>query len=121
MDRIGRAAGACLVAGGISFWLAWFLMPLPGTTDPAFILEQVGAVPERVWWSVAVQLLCSALLVPGVLGLALVEPLRRSGAAFAGASLVGIGDTGFASDALYHLPAYGMTLPGVARHATLPG
>lgn len=120
MDRIGRAAGACLVAAGISFWLAWFLMPLPGTTDPAFILEAVGATPASVWWSVAVQLLCSALLVPGALGVARAEPLCRSGAAFAAASLVGIGATGFAADAIYHLLAYEMTLPGVAREAMLP-
>lgn len=120
MDRIGRAAGACLVGAGIAFWLAWFLMPLPGTTDPAFILEAVGATPTSVWWSVAVQLLCSALLVPGALGIALADPLRRSGASFAAASLVGIGATGFAADAIYHLLAYEMTLPGVAREAMLP-
>jgi hypothetical protein len=120
MGWVSRAAGACLVGAGITFWLAWFLMPLPGTTDPAFILEAVGETPGSVWWSVAVQLVCSALLVPGVLGVALAEPLRRSGAAFAAAALVGIGATGFAADAIYHLLAYEMTLPGVARDAMLP-
>jgi len=120
MGWVSRAAGACLVAAGISFWLAWFLMPLPGTTDPEFILQAVGATPVGVWWSVAVQLACSALLVPGALGAALAEPVRRSGAAFAAASLVGIGATGFAADAIYHLLAYEMTLPSVAREAMLP-
>jgi len=120
MGWVSRASGACLVAAGITFWLAWFLMPLPGTTDPAFILAAVGATPDGVWWSVGVQLFCSALLVPGVIGVVLAEPLRRSGSAFAAASLVGIGATGFAADAIYHLLAYEMTLPGVAREAMLP-
>ena len=120
MGWVSRCAGACLYGAGFTFWLAWFLMPLPGTTDPAFILDAVGATPDSVYWSVAVQLLCSALLVPGVLGVALAEPLRRSGAGFAAASLVGIGATGFAADAIYHLLAYEMTLPGVAREAMLP-
>ncbi|MFI5315810.1 MAG: hypothetical protein ACHQ6T_08920 [Myxococcota bacterium] len=120
MGSTSRIAGACLVAAGISFWLAWFLMPLPGTTDAAFILEQVGATPERVWWSVALQLISSALFVPGLLGLALDPKLRASAAAFAAASLAGVGVTGLAADAIYHLAAYEMSRPGVARDAMLP-
>lgn len=120
MQRVARAAGACLVAAGIAFWLAWFLMPLPGTTDPGFILEAVGAAPSGVWASVWIQLACSALLVPGALGVALAEPLRRSPRAFAAASLVGVGATGLAADAIYHLLAYELTLPGVGRDAALP-
>ena len=117
---IARAAGACLVGAAITFWLAWFLMPLPGTTDTAFILEQVGATRERVFWSVALQLLSSALFVPGLLGLLAATPLRESVGGFVAASLVGIGATGLAADAIYHLLAFEMTAPGVTREAMVP-
>jgi hypothetical protein len=115
-----RAAGACLVAAAFTFWLAWFLMPLPGTTDVAFIFEQVGAARERVFWSVALQVLSAALFVPGILGLMGSDALRSSGAAFWGAALVGIAATGSAADAIYHLLAFEMTAPGVTREAMLP-
>jgi hypothetical protein len=120
MSSIARLAGACWVGAAISFWLAWFLMPLPGTTDAAFILEQVGLTADRVWWSVALQLVSSALFVPGLLGLAMLPQVRGSGAVFAAGSLVGIGATGLAADAIYHLLAYEMSLPGIAREAMLP-
>jgi hypothetical protein len=117
---VSRVAGACLVGAAISFWLAWWLMPLPGTTDTAFILEQVGATRARVFASVAVQVVSGALLVPGLLGLTAATPLRGSTAAFAAASLVGIGATGLAADAIYHLLAFEMTAPGVIREAMVP-
>ncbi len=113
-------AGACLIGAGVAFWLAWFLMPLPGTTDAAFILEQVALTPGSVFASVAVQLVSSALLVPGVLGIVQATPLRESTGAFLAASLVGIGATGFAADAIYHLLAAEMVAPGLAREAMLP-
>ncbi|HKC51760.1 MAG TPA: hypothetical protein VKF60_13265 [Myxococcota bacterium] len=69
MSSLARIAGGCWVGAAISFWLAWFLMPLPGTTDAALILEEVGAMSERVFWSVALQLISSALFVPALLGL----------------------------------------------------
>lgn len=117
---VSRVAGACLVGAAISFWLAWFLMPLPGTTDTAFILEQVEKTRGRVFWSVAVQILSSALFVPGLLGLFAATSLRGSSGAFAAASLVGIGATGLAADAIYHLLAFEMTAPGVTREAMVP-
>jgi len=120
MAWVGRFAGVCLVAAGISFWLAWFLMPLPGTADAAFILEQVGAASASVYASVAVQVVCAALFVPGLAGLILDPRLRDSPGAFFGASLAGVGVTGFAADAIYHLIAYEMSLRGVARDAMLP-
>jgi len=59
--------GTCLVAAALSFWLAWFLIAMPGTSDGALILTQVGVTPKRVWLSVAAQRLSSALFVPGLL------------------------------------------------------
>lgn len=120
MAGVRGIAGACLIGAGVSFWLAWFLMPLPGTTDAAFILEQVALTRGSVFASVAVQLVSSALLVPGVLGVVQATPLRESRSAFLAASLVGIGATGFAADAIYHLLAAEMVAPGVSREAMLP-
>jgi len=34
MASLARIAGGCWVGAAISFWLAWFPMPLPGTADP---------------------------------------------------------------------------------------
>ena len=115
-----RFGGACLVGAAFAFWLTWLLMPMPGTTDVAFILEQVGATPERVWCSVALQIVCSALFVPGLLAFVSAPELRGSPLAFASASLAGIGATGFAADAIYHLLAYEMVRPGIARDAMVP-
>jgi hypothetical protein len=120
MTGVRAVAGVCLVGAGVTFWLAWFLMPLPGTTDASFILEQVALTPGSVFASVAVQLASSALLVPGVLGLVQATRLRESSAAFLAAALVGIGATGFAADAIYHLLAAEMVAPGIAREAVLP-
>ena len=120
MRHIPGIGGACLSAAAISFWLAWFLMPMPGTTDVAFILTQVGATPERVWLSVAVQMLSSALFVPGLLAFVVAVARRGSRLGFVAASLAGIGATGFAADAIYHLLAYEMVQPGVARDAMIP-
>jgi len=66
--------GACLVGAALSFRLAWFLMPMPGTSDVAFILAKVGATPERVWLSVSVQTIPAALFVPGLLAYEMVQP-----------------------------------------------
>jgi len=120
MGSVARFAGFCWLGAAVAFWLAWFLMPLPGTTDAAFILEQVGAARVQVYWSVALQLVSSALFVPALLGLTSLTPLRDSRPGFVAAALVGVGVTGFAADAIYHLLAYEMSLPGVAREAMLP-
>jgi hypothetical protein len=112
--------GSCLAAAAVTFWLAWFLMPMPGTADVEFILSQVGATQERVWLSVAVQMVSSALFVPGLLAFVLAEELRASRLGFVAASLAGIGVTGFAADAIYHLLAYEMVQPGVDRAAMVP-
>jgi len=120
MGKVRRIAGGCLVGAGISFWLAWFLMPLPGTTNAAYILDQVGAASGSVFASVAIQMICCALFVPGLAGLLLAPELGDSTGVFVGASLAGIGVTGFAADAIYHLVAFEMSQPGVSREAMLP-
>lgn len=120
MTRSEAFGGTCLVAAAVSFWLCWFLMPMPGTTDVAYILANVAATPERVWLSVAVQMLSSALFIPGFLAFVLAPALRGSALAFPAAALAGIGVTGLAADAIYHLLAYEMVQPGIAREAMFP-
>ena len=120
MQDSRSVGGICLAAAALAFWLAWFLMPMPGTTDVAFILAQVGATPERVWLSVALQLVSSALFVPGLLAFAVSTEPRSPRLGFAAASLAGIGATGFAADAIYHLLAYEMVQPGIERAAMIP-
>jgi len=115
-----RVGGICLVGAAALFWLCWFWMPLPGTTDVELILSGVSASAERVWLSVAAQLLSSALFVPGLLAFVMAPELRESRLAFLAASLSGIGATGLAADAIYHLVAYEMVRPGVARDAMVP-
>jgi hypothetical protein len=120
MHGVRAFGGGCLVAAAVTFWLAWLLMPMPGTTDVAYILENVAATPERVWLSVGVQMLSSALFVPGLLAFVASPALRDSTLAFAAATLAGIGVTGLAADAIYHLLAYEMVQPGISREAMLP-
>lgn len=120
MSDSRRFGGVCLIAASISFFLAWLLMPMPGTTDVAYILENVAKTTDRVWLSVAIQLVSSALFVPGILAFVTTEELRGSRQGFAAASLAGVGATGLAADAIYHLLAYEMVQPGIPRDAMIP-
>ena len=108
MQNSRRVGGAGLIGGALAFWLAWFLMPTPGVADAAYILESVAATPERVWLSVAVQLLSSTLFAPALL------------AFVAAPTLAGIGVAGLGADAIYQLLAHEMAQAGIARDAMLP-
>lgn len=120
MSSVARIAGVCWVGAAISFLARVVPDAVAGTTDAGFILAEVGATSGRVFWSVAFQLISSALFAPALLGLVSVSPRRGAGLGFAAASLVGVGVTGLAADAIYHLVAYEMSLPGVTRDAMLP-
>lgn len=115
-----RLAGGLLVTGSATFWVCWALMPMPGTTDPAFILDAVAAARPQVLASCAVQLLSAAawtvalVLAPG-------PPGRRGQLAWwGGASLLAVGMTASAADAIYHLAAYELTDPAVPVDVALP-
>ena len=43
-----RTGGLCFIAAAPLFWLTWFLMPEPGTTTAAFILEAITHQRSRV-------------------------------------------------------------------------
>jgi hypothetical protein len=107
-------AGALLVFGAVTFWLAWVLMPDAGTNDAAHILEVVRANRSGVWWSVVVQIVSSVALVPAVLGLYAAAGAGSARGLLLGASLVLVGAMGMCADAFFHLAAYYMTADGVA-------
>jgi hypothetical protein len=111
-----QIGGWSLIAAAPLFWLAWFLMPEPGTVDAAFILRSIAAQRSEVLLSAILQTLCAVALVPAVLSVAAAPgTLIR-----VGALLTLIGALGNAADAVYHQMAYEMTALNVDRAAMLP-
>ncbi|MGC3946464.1 MAG: hypothetical protein QM762_18400 [Chryseolinea sp.] len=103
-----RIAGAALCFAGIAFWLSWFLMPDPGTTDAGHILSIVKQNRYDVFSSVIVQITSSIAYVVALTSIAqLFLPQRRI--TFWGLVLLGIGILGLCSDAFFHLLAFFMT------------
>jgi hypothetical protein len=107
--------GAVLGAGAGCIFVAWCLMPDAATNDAAHILSAVGGARARVHASALLQLLGSALLVPGLLA----EARGRRGA-MAGTLVMLWGALGMAADAVFHQLAFQMTAVGVERTAVLP-
>jgi hypothetical protein len=97
-----------LAVGAAGVFLAWLLMPDAATNDAVHILAAVGASPARVHASALIQLAASALLVPGVLGLARNEQAGRLGP-----TLLMWGVLGMAADAVFHQLAVQLTAPGM--------
>jgi catechol 2,3-dioxygenase-like lactoylglutathione lyase family enzyme len=110
-------AGAWLVAASLGFWLAWWLMPGVGVTDPAQVLALVGGSRPSVYLSVLFQLASAAAYAPGVAGLLGSRLARASRGVRLGGVLLLIGAMGSAADAVYHLVAYEMTAPGIETDA----
>jgi hypothetical protein len=106
-------AGVTLGLGGACIFVAWCLMPDAATNDAAHILSAVAHARGRVRASALVQLLGSALLVPGLLAQA------RSRRPTAGILLLLWGALGMAADAVFHQLAYEMTAPGAAPTAMI--
>jgi hypothetical protein len=100
-----------LTAAAALFWAAWVLMPGVGVTDPAQIFQLVSARRSLVAISVVVQLVSAVLYVPALLA-ALQDGSRIRGVR-AGAGLLLVGAMGSAADAVLHLLAYAMTMPGL--------
>jgi hypothetical protein len=115
-----RIAGVLLVIGCATFWACWALMPMPGTTDPAFILDAVAAARPAVLASCILQLVSAAAwAVALVLAPAPAQPPGRL-AWWLGACLLAVGSTASAADAIYHLAAFELTHPEVAPELALP-
>lgn len=106
----GQVAGVLLWIGAATFWASWALMPMPGTTDPAFILSAVAAARAEVLASCVLQLVSAAAWVAGLI----VAPAPGHRAWTTGAALLAVGMTSSSADAIYHLVAYELTAPGVS-------
>jgi hypothetical protein len=115
-------AGASLIGAALLFWLSWYLMPLPGTTDAAFILEQVRQQRGSVIASAILQTLSAVMTVPAaLLAVRLPTPERRGSTLLhVGAALFLVGAIGNGADAVYHQMAFEMTAPGVDVAAVAP-
>lgn len=102
-----KITGLLLILTAISFWLSWFLMPDPGTTDTLHILKIVKQSRSEVFCSVVMQIICSAV---SIIALVLLTQLGyQKKITIAGTILLGIGAMGLCADAFFHLLAYYMT------------
>lgn len=61
MSTQKNTAGYLLAFAGATFWISWFLMPDPGTTDSGHILEIVKQSRVSVLSSVLLQIASSVL------------------------------------------------------------
>jgi len=116
---LSRNAGLLLIAAAALFWLSWWLMPGVGVTDAAQIFELVANKRSSVMLSIVVQLISSALYVPALLGIISARSQRSDAGVRWGAGLLLLGAMGSAMDAVFHLVAYAMTMPGLELSSLL--
>ena len=113
-----RNAGLLLITAAALFWLSWLLMPGVGVTDAAKIFELVSRQRWSVMLSVITQLLSSALYIPALLGISWGIGRTSKGIRW-GIALLLLGAMGSAMDAVFHLLAYAMTMPGLEPSSLL--
>jgi hypothetical protein len=114
-----RNAALLLIAASVLFWLSWLLMPGVGVTDAAQIVNLVSHQRSSVLASVVTQLLSAALYVPALLGIGTAASGTSTPGVRWGAGLLLIGAMGCAIDAVFHLLAYAMTMPGLETGSLL--
>ena len=116
---LSRNAGLLLITAAALFWLSWLLMPGVGVTDAAQIFELVARKRWSVMLSVITQLLSAALYIPALLGISWgTDQTSNSGVRW-GSGLLLLGAIGSAIDAVFHLVAYAMTMPGLEPSSLL--
>jgi hypothetical protein len=108
MNESIQTAGYLLMMAALTFWLGWFFMPDPGTTDAAHILQIVKAARNGVLNSVITQII-SSLLFSVALCLLSQHVLHHKKMTVTGIVLLNIGAMGLCADAFFHLLAYYMT------------
>lgn len=108
MNKKTILAGYLFSLAAITFWISWYLMPDPGTTDTLHILKIVKEQRTSVFNSVAVQII-SSLLYLTALFLLLQKGFDKKKINLGGVILLGIGAMGLCADAFFHLLAYYMT------------
>jgi hypothetical protein len=101
-------AGYLLSLAAVTFWISWFLMPDPGTTDTEHILRIVKEQRDSVFNSVVVQIVSSVLYLVALFFL-LQKSFEKTRINIAGIILLGIGAMGLCADAFFHLLAFYMT------------
>jgi len=114
-----RNPGVTLISAAALFWVSWLLMPGIGVTDAATIFELVSQQRASVIVSVITQLLSSALYVPALLGICCATFDKSHNRLRWAAGFLLLGAMGSAMDAVFHLLAYAMTMPGLDRPALL--
>jgi len=108
MKKQTISTGWLLILATITFWISWFLMPDPGTTDTNHILTIVKQARLSVLCSVIIQIVSSVLYVVALFSLAQLSfPQKKI--TLTGIALFGIGSMGLCADAFFHLLAYFMT------------
>ncbi|RHX96154.1 hypothetical protein DLM76_04145 [Leptospira yasudae] len=108
MKKQTLVASCLLIIAAVTFWISWFLMPDPGTTDTNHILRIVKSVREFVWISAITQIVSSACYTIALFLIAdLFSPQKKT--TLIGLALFGIGAMGMCADAFFHLLAYYMT------------
>jgi len=108
MSRQKKLTGCLLIFAAVTFWISWFLMPDPGTTDTNHILAIVKQARISVLCSVIIQIVSSVLYVLALFSLTSVSVPQKK-ITLIGISLFGIGAMGLCSDAFFHLLAFFMT------------
>src|SRR5262245_32417560 len=108
MKRQTNMAGYMMILAAIGFWISWFLMPDPGTTDTEHILRIVKEARNSVFASVTIQIISSVLYIFALFPLSQGIFIRKKLTLY-GLILFGIGVLGLCSDAFFHLLAFYMT------------
>ena len=107
MKRQTIFTGCLLILAAFTFWLSWFLMPDPGTTDTHHILSIVKQSRDSVLYSVIIQIASSVLYATALFLLVKVSfPQKKT---LTGVIVLGIGAMGLCADAFFHLLAWFMT------------
>lgn len=107
MKKHTMLTGYLLILAALTFWLSWFLMPDPGTTDTNHILTIVKQFRTSVLYSVIIQIVSSVLYVGALI--LLIKVSFPKGKTLTGIALLGIGAMGLCADAFFHLLAWYMT------------
>jgi len=107
-DTRNTLTGSILILASFGFFISWFLMPDPGTTDTTHILSIVQASRITVLTSIIIQIVTCVLYLIALFLLARIS-FRQKRSALAGIILLAVGVMGLCSDAFFHLLAYFMT------------
>lgn len=108
MNKQINSTAWLLIGAAITFWISWFLMPDPGTTDTTHILSIVKQSRSSVISSVTIQVISSVLYILAIFSLTKTGIVQKK-LSWIGISLLGIGAMGLCADAFFHLLAWYMT------------